>query len=138
MARDAMCNLTGMKIVLPHSPSAAACRVSAIALTLCLFVLGSFPEAGRAFPGIAHWIVHFSVYAAVAVAYGLGWRERSVLLIGGCVVALGVIHEYSEIYTHKHALEIADIVVNSFGGGAGMALARALVTLRTSEKLRRN
>jgi arginine exporter protein ArgO len=43
------------------------------------------------------------------------------------VAALGAIHEYSEIFTHHHALEIADIVVNAISAAIGVALARILV-----------
>ena len=59
----------------------------------------------------------------IAFAYGLGWQKQPALLVAGFVAALGAIHEYSEIFTHEHALEIADILVNSIGAAIGVALA---------------
>ena len=112
---------------LPHPTIATGSRALAIALTVFLFVAGSFPAAGQAFPGVTHWIAHLAAYAVIAFAYGLGWQKQPALLVAGFVAALGAIHEYSEIFTHDHTLEIADILVNTIGAGIGVALERALV-----------
>lgn len=106
-------------------------RALAIALTVFLFVAGSIPAAGQAFPGVMHWIAHLAAYALIALAYALGWQKQPALLVAGFVAALGAIHEYSEIFTHGHALEIADILVNAIGAGLGVALARAIVPATT-------
>lgn len=106
---------------------ATSFRALAIALTVFLFVIGGFPAAGQAFPGVAHWVAHLTAYAVIAFAYGLGWRKQPVILIAGFVAALGAIHECSEIFTHNHTLEIADVLVNSIGAVIGVALERALI-----------
>jgi len=87
----------------------------------------SFPAAGQAFPGVTHWIAHLAAYAVIAFAYALGWQKQPAILVAVFVAALGAIHEYSEIFTHDHALEIADILVNCIGAGIGVALEQALV-----------
>jgi len=48
---------------LPQSVIAAGSRALAIAPTVFLFVAGSFPAAGQAFPGVTHWIAHLAAYA---------------------------------------------------------------------------
>ena len=106
---------------------ATTSRALAIALTAFLFVAGSFPAAGLAFPGVAHWIAHFAAYAAIAFAYALGWQKQPAMLIAVFVAAIGAIHETSEIFTHHHALEFADILVNSIGAAIGATLMRAIV-----------
>ena len=116
-----------MNLLLPHFAVAAGYRALAIALTAFLFVAGSFPLAGQAFPGVTHWIAQLAAYAVMAFACSLGWQKQAAILVIGFVAALGAIHEYSEIFTHDHALEIADIVVNSIGAGIGVALERAFV-----------
>jgi VanZ family protein len=116
-----------MKRLPPHFAIAAGYRTLAIALTVFLFVVGSFPAAGQAFPGVTHWIAHLAAYAVIAFAYGLGWQKQPAILVASFVAALGGIHEYSEIFTHNHELEIADILVNSIGASIGVALERALV-----------
>ena len=112
---------------LPQSTMATSSRALAIALTVFLFVAGSFPAAGQGFPGVTHWIAHLASYAVIAFAYGLGWQKQPAILVAGFVAALGAIHEYSEIVTHDHALEIADVLVNSIGAAIGVELERALV-----------
>jgi hypothetical protein len=66
-------------------------------------------------------------YTVIAFAYGLGWQKQPTILVAGFVAALGAIHEYSEIFTHDHTLEIADILVNSMGAWIGLAFERDLV-----------
>ena len=109
------------------STIATTSRALAIALTVLLFVAGSFPVAGQAFPGVTHWVAHFAAYAMIAFAYALGWQKQPALLVLGFVAALGAIQECSEIFTHHHALEIADILVDVFGAGIGVALKRAII-----------
>lgn len=109
------------------STIATTSRALAIALTVLLFVAGSFPVAGLAFPGAAHWIAHLAAYAVIAVTYALGWQKQPALLVVGFVAALGTIQECSEIFTHHHALEFADILVDSIGAGIGVAIERAIV-----------
>ena len=109
------------------STIATTSRALAIALTVLLFVAGSFPAAGLAFPGLTHWVAHLAAYAAIAFAYALGWQKQPALLVLGFVAALGTIQECSEIFTHHHALEIADILVDTFGAGIGVALKRAII-----------
>lgn len=116
---------------LPPTTIATAFRALAIALTVIVFAAGSFPAAGHAFPGIMHWIAHLAAYALIACAYALGWHKQPALLVAGFVAALGALHECTEIFTHAHALEIADIVVNSIGAAIGVAPARALSRIRT-------
>jgi len=102
-------------------------RALAIALTVLLFVAASPPAAGQAFPGVMHWIAHLTAYAAIGFAYGVGWRKQPAIFVIGLVAALGLIQECSEIFTHHHALEIADILVDSFGAVIGVALKRAII-----------
>ena len=107
------------------STIATTSRALAIALTVLLFVAGSFPAAGQAFPGVAHWIAHLAAYAAIAFAYALGWQKQPAIVVAVFVAALSAIHEYSEIFTHHHALEVADIFVNSVGAVIGVALTKS-------------
>jgi len=116
-----------MRILLPNSAIATGCRALAIALTVFPFVAGSFPSAGQAFPGVAHWIAHLPAYALIAFAYGLGWQRKPALLVAGFVTVLGAIQECSEIFAHHQALEVADILVDSIGAAIGVTLAHALV-----------
>jgi VanZ family protein len=112
---------------LSQSTITSTSRVLAIVLTVLLFVAGSFPSAGQAFPGVTHWVAHFVAFAVIAFAYALGWKKQPALLVVGYVAALGAIQECSEIFTHHHALEIADILVDFFGAGIGVVLKRAII-----------
>ena len=118
----------------PPQSAITAGRASAIALTIVLFVAGSFPVAGQSFPGATHWIAHPAAYAVLAFAYAPGWQKQAALCVALCVAvlvaALGAIHEIAEIVTHGHALEIADIVVNSAGVATGVAVERMLIQIR--------
>ena len=114
-------------MTLPHSTIVAISRALAIALTVLLFVAGSPPAAGQAFPGVTHWIAHLAAYAVIGFAYGLGWHKQPILVVLGFVAALGAIQECSEIFTHHHALEVADILVDSIGAAIGVALKRAII-----------
>jgi len=113
-------------MTLPHSTVVALSRALAIALTVSLFVAGSPPAAGQAFPGVTHWIAHLAAYAAIGFAYGLGWHKQPAIRILALAAALGIIQEYSEIFTHHHALEIADILVDAVGAAIGLIFERAL------------
>ncbi len=42
------------------------------------------------------------------------------------VAAIGAIHEASEIFTHSHAFETADAIVNAIGALIGVAIQRAV------------
>lgn len=117
-----------MKLLLARFPIVQCCRALAIALTVFLFVVGSFPAAGKAFPGVMHWLAHFATYAVIAFSYGLGWHKQPAMLVAGFVAALGAIHEYSEIFTHEHTFEIADALVNAIGAVVGVAVERVVVS----------
>jgi hypothetical protein len=41
------------------------------------------------------------------------------------VAAIGAIHEITEILTHSHAIETADIIINGIGVLIGVAIQRA-------------
>ena len=103
-------------------------RAAAALLTLGLFTVGSIPAAGLALPGVLHWVAHFAAYALIAFAFGLGWPLRRALHLAVLVAAIGVIHESSEIFTHSHAFEAEDAIVNAIGALVGVAIQRA--TLR--------
>jgi len=111
----------------PDSAIAASCRALTIALAVFLFVASSFPAAGLAFPGITHRVAHLTAYAVIGFAYGLGWQRQPSLPIFGFVAALSAIQECSEIFTHHHALDVADVLVDSIGAAIGGALTRPLV-----------
>ena len=101
-------------------------QIAAILLTLLLFTLGSFPETGLAFPGVTHWLAHMAAYGLIAFAYARGWPRISRIGIFALVAGLGALHEVTEIVTHHHALEVADILVNALGAGLGCLAHRAL------------
>ncbi len=115
-----------MKHLLARFTGVGGYRALAIALTVVLFIAGSFPAAGEAFPGVTHWIAHLAAFGVIAFAYGLGWQNQPAMLVASFLAGLGAIHEYSETFTHHHTLELADIAVNSIGAGIGVALERAL------------
>jgi hypothetical protein len=48
-------------------------RSAAIFIVFVLFIIGSVPAAGEAFPGHLHYIAHFSVYVLLTICLGLGW-----------------------------------------------------------------
>jgi VanZ family protein len=95
-----------------------------VIFSACLFTIGSIPAAGLAFPGIMHWVAHTTAYAMIAFATSLGWEKWPVMRITAVVVAIGAIHETSEIITHNHGLEIKDIMVNTIGALLGVAFQR--------------
>jgi len=99
-------------------------RVTAIVLVLLLFTIGSLPETGSAFPGVMHWIAHVGMYALIAFAVGLGWRQWPAWMVVVLVALTGVIHETSEIVTHHHVLEVGDLVVNALGAFTGAFMQR--------------
>ncbi len=94
-------------------------RIAAVLLILLLFTIGSLPETGLAFSGTMHWIAHIGVYALIAFAVGLGWRQWPAYMVVVAVTLIGAIHEASEIITHHHALEIKDVWVNALGAVVG-------------------
>ncbi len=57
-------------MTLQASTIATTSRALAIALTVFLFVAGSFAAAGQAFPGVTHWIAHLAAFAVIAFAHG--------------------------------------------------------------------
>jgi VanZ family protein len=100
-------------------------RAAATLLTLGLFTVGSLPAAGQAFPGARHWVAHLAAYALIAFAFGLGWPLRPTAHVVVLVAAIGAIHEITEILTHSHAIETADVIVNGIGVLIGVAIQRA-------------
>jgi len=97
-----------------------------VLFTLGLFTIGSFPAAGHAFPGPLHWVAHLAAYALIAFAYGLGWPQRPAAQIAGLVAIIGAIHETTEIFTHSHAFETKDVIVNAIGALIGVVIQRTL------------
>jgi len=108
------------------APTTKLARAAAVLLTLGLFTIGSIPAAGLAFPGALHWLAHLAAYALLAFAYGLGWPLRPAAHMVALVAAIGAIHEVTEIITHSHAFETADVVVNAIGALIGVAIQRAV------------
>ncbi|MBE0626769.1 MAG: hypothetical protein IH606_18375 [Burkholderiales bacterium] len=111
--------------------STSLARAAAVLLTLGLFTIGSIPATGQAFPGAMHWVAHLAAYALLAFAYGLGWPRRPATQVAAFVAAIGAIHEISEIITHSHALETADVIVNAVGAMIGVGIQRALQRAQT-------
>ena len=107
-----------------HPPITKLARAAAVLFTVALFTLGSFPAAGHAFPGALHWVAHLAAYALIAFAYGLGWPQKSAILIAALVATIGLIHESAEIITHSHAFETADAIVNAIGAVIGVIILR--------------
>jgi hypothetical protein len=101
-------------------------RAFAVLLTLGLFIVGSSPNAGDAFPGAMHWVMHLAVFALIAFAFGLGWPKRPVAHIAILVAAIGIVHEITEISTHNHAFESEDAIVNALGALIGVAIQRTM------------
>ncbi|WP_434782197.1 hypothetical protein [Ferrovum myxofaciens] len=99
-------------------------RITALLLTLVLFTLGNLPAAGQAFPGILHWVAHFSAYALIAFTFSLGWPHRPAVYLGLLVAAIGVLHETTEIITHHHTFETEDVMVNALAALLGIAVHR--------------
>lgn len=108
-----------------HPRIASFGRAAAVLLTLGLFTIGNIPTAGQAFPGALHWVAHLAAYALIAFASGLGWPNRHAMQIAALVAIIGAIHETTEIFTHSHAFETEDAVVNAIGALIGVAIQRA-------------
>jgi len=108
-----------------HPRITTVARAAAVLLTLGLFTIGSVPMAGHAFPGALHWVAHLAAYALMAFAYGLGWPQRPAAQLAGLVAIIGAIHETTEIFTHSHAFETKDVIVNAIGALIGVAIQRA-------------
>ncbi len=100
--------------------------VSAVVLTLVLFVVGGQPEAGQAFSGIYHVIAHLGVYGLIAIAYGYAFPRAPWLAVALLVAVIGGVHEYFEIEAHRHLLEWGDVRINALGALFG-ALVRPLL-----------
>lgn len=107
-------------------PFTKLARAGAALLTLGLFTIGSIPAAGLAFPGALHWLAHLAAYAMIAAAYGLGWPLQPAMQIAAGVAAIGAAHEFTEIFTHHHVFEAADVIVNAIGALIGVAIQRAM------------
>lgn len=101
-------------------------RAAAVLLVLGLFTVGSLPTAGQSFPGALHWVAHLVAYGLIAFAVGLGWRNLQATFIVVIVAALGVVHELTEIITHRHGFELGDAVINGFGALCGVAVLAVL------------
>ena len=110
-------------------------RTVAILLIVALFIIGSFPATGEAFPGAMHWAVHFCYYALITFTLGLGWQKMQVTHIALIVAGIGVVHELTEIITHSHRFETEDAIVNAIGALTG---AVALYTIRKLRQSVRN
>ncbi len=120
------------------APVTKLARAAAVLLTLGLFTIGSIPAAGLAFPGTLHWIAHLAAYALIAFTFGLGWSLRSATHMAALVAAIGAIHEVTEIYTHSHAFETEDVIVNAIGALIGVAIQRAIHALIELRKASRS
>lgn len=94
-------------------------RTVAILLIVALFIIGSFPATGEAFPGAMHWAVHLCYYALITFTLGLGWQNMRAMHIALIVAGVGVVHELTEIITHSHRFETEDAIVNAIGALAG-------------------
>jgi hypothetical protein len=99
-------------------------RISAILFTLTLFTVGSIPAAGLAFPGVMHYVAHTVAYALIAIAYGMGWPQRSFAQVAAFVAVIGLVHEITEIVTHHHNFETEDVMVNALAALGGVMLQR--------------
>ena len=66
-----------MKRLHLHFAIVAGFRALAIALTVFLFVVGSFPAAGQAFPGVTHWIAHLAACAVIAFTLWSGLAKAT-------------------------------------------------------------
>ena len=104
-------------------------RTAAILLIVALFIIGSLPATGEAFPGTMHWVVHLCYYALIAFTLGLGWQKMQATHIALIVAGVGVVHELTEIITHSHHFETEDAIVNAIGaltGAVAVFLVRKL------------
>ena len=97
-------------------------RTITILLIAILFTVGSFPAAGLAFPGSAHWIAHLTAYTLISLFFGLGWPDSRAVLIALMVAGIGLFHELSEIVTHSHGFETNDVFINTSGALIGILI----------------
>jgi glycopeptide antibiotics resistance protein len=99
-------------------------RAVTILFILCLFVVGSFPAAGHAFPGAKHQFAHLTAYALISFCLGKGWQKLHAVQIVLIVASIGFIHELTEIVTHSHAFETNDAIINALGAVIGVLIYR--------------
>ncbi len=109
-----------------HSQITKLARAAAGLFTLGLFIIGSIPSAGLAFPGVLHWAAHLAAYALIAFAFGLGSSLRPAAYIVAPVATIGAMHEFTEIITHSHVFETEDVIVNAIGAMIGVAIQRSV------------
>ena len=100
--------------------------VSAVVLTLVLFVVGGRSETGQAIGASNHLAAHLGAYGLIAVAYGYALPRLSWPAVALLVAAIGGLHEYYEIGAHHHPLEWEDVRTNALGALGG-ALVRPLL-----------
>lgn len=106
--------------------------ISAVILTLGLFVIGGRPEAGQVFQGIYHWLAHLGAYGLIAVAYCLALPRLAWPFIAAMVAGIGAVHEFYEITAHSHDYEYLDALVNGIGATIGALIGWAILRRRTN------
>lgn len=97
-------------------------RLTTALLILSLFTIGSIPTIGLNFTGKMHWAVHFLSFALIAFNFGLGWQNMRAMHVAIIVTIIGVIHELTEIITHRHGFELRDAIVDGFGALIGVII----------------
>jgi len=78
-----------------------------------------------------HVVAHLFAYTLIAFSLGMGWQNIQVILIAASVAGIGCIHEFTEILTHNHGLEIGDVFINAVGAVIG---SLTLIAVRMTRK----
>jgi type III secretory pathway component EscT len=72
--------------------------------------------------GVSDKVLHSAAYTLLAVIPVFGFRLRAGLISAGVTVLLGVALEFAQTLVPGRSYEVADMVANALGVGAGIGL----------------
>lgn len=92
---------------------------------------GSAPIRWIAATGLSDKTLHFSAYLLLAVIPVVGFQQRRGVLAALSMILLGFVLDRMQSLIPGRSFEIADLLANALGVGAGIVLGVATARLRT-------
>jgi VanZ family protein len=96
-------------------------------------IMSVVPPAFRPVTGISHLLEHFLWFLACGVALAILWRKGPTLRLYVAGVAFCAALEAVQLWTPGRHARLSDFVVNACAVAAGIAIARAIRTLKHPE-----
>jgi VanZ family protein len=87
-------------------------RISAWALAAAIVVLSLCPPELRPETGAPHDLEHFVIYAMTGLAFGLGYRQREILLAALLMAFTGLV-ELAQLFVPGRHSRLGDFIVDA-------------------------